>query len=495
MKHPSFRMGLCALVIASSAWANNVSRSFLSIRPYTEPMNLNSYQLLSEAKSNGWVLEMNSVQFSVFGGASTNSKDLAQYFMFNNKSTLLVKNTQDSGNGGVTIPGQQDVLAAHFNFDPLGNATYVGTISFAPKHTFAGGSMTFKAYLPHHLYLELGIPVVWVKNDMHLTENIITSEVVDGTQVWLDGQSPVSTMIDGFKRPGMQYGKIDGSRSSAGFGDVLVKFGYDPVLLNRKDLHVTPYAGFILPSSNRPKGVYVFEPIRGNGAHWAVMGGGQGELLVKQMNHGQLWLQSKIEGQYLFRNTQKRSFDLLLNGGWSRYLSMFPDVNAVTNDTTNHTTRVSGINLMTRDAIVKPGFQLTYDLALSYVGHEYYGTFGWIFHALQGEDVSLLKPWTLGPQLASLSTPDDTNPYSFIGNALTAQNDETGFPFIQASDIDYDSAARPAVMTNVVEFKLGRYCQKTENPVLCEVGSSFETSKFNAAINRWSVWGMVNVAF
>ncbi len=502
MRHACFKMGLYSLVAMSSISAGNIYRSYLSIRPYTESMGLSSYQLLSQAKSNGWVLEMNSVQWSLFGGASTNESDLAQLFMFNGKTSLLVKNSLDTTDGNQSAPNMQDVLAANFNFDPL-NATdangYVGTISFAPKHTFVGGSMTFKAYLPHHLYLEVGVPVVSVKNDMHMKENVIEPEAYpngEATDTWLDGQMPVTTMTAGFKRDGMLYGRIDGAQRSTGFGDILVKVGYDPVLLNRKDLHVTPYGGFILPASNRPKAIYMFEPIRGNGAHWAVMGGCQGELLIKQMNHGQLWIQNRVEGQYQFRNTQKRSFDLLANGPWSRYLAMFPDSNAqAADDAATFTTRVSGINLMTRDAVVKPGFQLTFESNISYIGEKYYGTFGWTFHALQKEDVSLAKSWKLGPQVADLSASTQVSPWECIGSDV-----DTTFPpntsyFIRESDIYFDSAARPAVVTNVIEFKLGRYCQKTDHPVLCEIGSSFEASKFNAAINRWGVWGMVNIAF
>ncbi len=344
------------------------------------------------------------------------------------------------------------------------------------------------------MWLALELPVVYVKNNMHLTESISSPDSIEENSTWLDGNAPSRTMVDAFKRSGMRYGKIDGSRHSTGLADVTVKIGHDPVLLNRKDLHVSYNAGFVMPTSNKAKAIYVFEPIRGNGGHWALLGGCMAEMLLKSMEHGHLWAQHRAEIQYLFHNTQCRSLDFIINGPWSRYLSLFPDENARASDTAASTNRVSGINIMTRDVLVTPGFQASFESTLSYIGQKYHGTFGWTLSALQGESVRLKKPWTLGPQIADLATATRVTPYARIGGEVFNSGVTTTAIFIQESDIDLNSAARPAVLTNMIQAKVGRYWQN-EHPVLCEVGSSVEVSKFNTAINRWSVWGTVNVAF
>ncbi len=111
MKQRCVNMSAILLLGVGVLYANDVSRSFLAIRPYAGQV-MNQYQLLDQVYDNGRVLKMNSVQISLFGGSSFCADALARYFMFNGKSSLLVKNVADTDDAVVNA---QDILAGVSN--------------------------------------------------------------------------------------------------------------------------------------------------------------------------------------------------------------------------------------------------------------------------------------------------------------------------------------------------------------------------------------------
>ena len=76
-------------------------------------------------------------QAVLFGGETTNDKDLAQYFFFNGQSTLKVAEvgpvTGQMGFGN----GEQDLLAQDFNVFTL-NGNFESNITIAPKQSVIG---------------------------------------------------------------------------------------------------------------------------------------------------------------------------------------------------------------------------------------------------------------------------------------------------------------------------------------------------------------------
>ena len=119
---------------------------------------------------------------------------------------------------------------------------------------------------------------------------------------------------------GLNFGQIDGKQtSSAKFGDIDVAVGYNFLANDRSHLGVA--VRFTGPTGNKPAGVYVLEPVWGNGGHWGLGGEVFGHATLWQGHDDRcLELWGDIQVQHLFKAAQVRSFDLTNNGAGSKYL-------------------------------------------------------------------------------------------------------------------------------------------------------------------------------
>ena len=490
-KYLSLLFLLCG---AGAIRANDVSGiSYFNVRPFqSHPMQQNL--LVDQATETGRVLRMKGVQATVFFGQSTAADELGKYFGIGGKSELTVK----EDNALALAPATefaQDVLALNFNLDTNANGFH-SIIKFRPQQTFGGVGLSARMHFRDCYWLMVEAPIVHVKNNMHLTETIINNGGGAAQGTGFGGLPDVSTMKDAFKQVGMLYGKIDGAQSATGLADLTLKLGYDNPFLNRKDLFMNMFVGVVLPTGNKPKAVYMFEPIYGNGGHAAFMMGSHGEVDLGKFKQGKLWLSWSAHTQYLFQNTQKRSFDLKFNGQWSRYLSMFE--NLAKNDAGGAANATFGINLLTQDAKVTPGYSGTFDTAISYIGAKYYGGAGYSTFIRQAEKVELAKAW----QHTDASITDygvngeATNRFRTIGTDFSDLNEALANRVtISEIDIDLNSAAHPSSVSHMVHANLGYHNKTRSYPFIVESGASYEFSRQNTAMSRWALWANVRVSF
>ncbi len=482
-------VGLLACMRIHSLTANNAYRSYFSVRPYSQhvtPQNI----LVGQAHDNGYVLKMSSIEATIFGGVSTNSEKLAKYFFFGGKTELVVRETPPA-NVIATELGQ-DILADNFNIDVQDG--FRSVISLKPKQTFVGVALSAKKHFREKYWASVEVPFLRVRNDLHFVEKI-TNPAVHNENLSIDSAPTAGNMKDAFKQPAMKYGKIDGPQKKRGVGDVTLKFGYDCPHFNRDDLFITSYLGVVLPTSNKPKAVYMFEPLLGNGGHTALMFGSRGEVELRNYRNGTIWMSWGIESQYLFQNIQKRSFDLKRNGAWSRYLQMYATEAKRASNTAIG--RSFGINLLTLDAKVTPGYIATFNTALSYVGKQWHGTIGYTTIARQKETIKLKNAWQEGPMITAYVLADGVNPFHAIGTEL-ADLDSNAAPdsaasVIKATDIDLNSAAHPATISNMLYVSIGAYCPCNYQRVF-EAGVSYECGKDNTTLNRMGAWAKVQIS-
>lgn len=117
----------------------------------------------------------------------------------------------------------------------------------------------------------------------------------------------------------LQFGRIQGRRAESRLSDVQFVVGYNT--LNGETYHAGLNARFSFPSGNRPDPKYFFNPIIGNGHHWAVGVGFTSHKLVWQsadkLDFTGFWLDANIT--HLFADEQCRSYDFINNPG-SRYM-------------------------------------------------------------------------------------------------------------------------------------------------------------------------------
>ncbi len=64
-----------------------------------------------------------------------------------------------------------------------------------------------------------------------------------------------------------------------------------------------------------------------------------------------------------------------------------------------------------------------------------------------------------------------------------------------ASQINFDSAAHPAIFSTTIYGALGYNCQAGDWPTFVLVGSSYDFSSINTSLHRWLVWIKGGIGF
>jgi hypothetical protein len=117
----------------------------------------------------------------------------------------------------------------------------------------------------------------------------------------------------------LRYGKIDCAQSKVALSDIQVAFGWN--MINSERYHFGINARTAIPTGNRPKGIYLFEPIVGNGKHWELGVGFTGHALTWYCeDEWMVGLYGDLNITHLFNADQRRSFDFLKHGSGSRYI-------------------------------------------------------------------------------------------------------------------------------------------------------------------------------
>ena len=486
-------LSLLLLIGSEALQANDVSGSYFSVRPVNQ-QDIFGVQsaVVEQAGSIGRAVRQTGMTIQGFYSRSMRSDELARYFLFNNKTSLRVKEATPTTH--LTEIGQ-DVLAANFNIS-TNAGTFDSTIEMAPRQATYGAQFNIRKYFHHDWWVALEVPVMHVSNDLNLTETVSVTGGKVATGNGIEGDAYVATIKDAFKQDGLKYGKIDGRQKLTRAGDIVVKFGYDCPKFNREDLYITTYGSVIVPAGNKATGEYMFEPIVGNGGHLALQFGTRGDVLREHSyKNGQIWYSWGIESQYLFKNTQKRSFDLYQNGPWSRYLPVY--ATAAQRTTGGVASATYAINLLTCDTEVTPGFSGRITTAINFVADKWYMGASYESHLMKAEKLKLADAWehteaTIADYQFQAAT---TNRFRSIGTALVNDDETSAHATIKEADINLNSAAHPAAISHVISARIGRQNKCKKCPFQLELGGNLEFSRQNTALSRWGGWARVHGSF
>lgn len=111
------------------------------------------------------------------------------------------------------------------------------------------------------------------------------------------------------------------SHTKTGASDLYMQLGWNIVL--EPDWHVGINAQGVAPTGSRPEGVYLFEPILGNGKHWELGFGVSGHTTIwEDILNQSLNVYLDLNFTHIFKARQHRTFDLKRNGFGSRYILM-----------------------------------------------------------------------------------------------------------------------------------------------------------------------------
>ena len=308
---------------------------------------------------------------------------------------------------------------------------------------------------------------------------------------------------------GLNFGQIDGKQtSSAKFGDIDVAVGYNFLANDRSHLGVA--VRFTGPTGNKPAGVYVLEPVWGNGGHWGLGGEVFGHATLWQGHDDRcLELWGDIQVQHLFKAAQVRSFDLTNNGAGSKYL-LVGDFGANGNAFANVVQQAINVTSLavnsTVGAVVDMALMLQYncnnwqfDLGYNFAGKSLEklalvgtlaaGRYGVLGHQATTATATLPAGTALNAidPLATISTLMPTASQTLaVGGGTNAANSTNNIK--DQTALNVSAAAQAAGWSSKVFGQVAyRWNDSDYVPTLAVQGSGEFSTSGNNALNQWSV--------
>ena len=457
-----------------------------------------------------------AMQIVPFGGQSTNAPNLNKYFMPQNLSVVYVEEYKSSDTPS-TVDGQfgKNAEARNFNIKTLAtSSTFRSSVFFKPQQSTFGIGYSWMQGLWHddegisRVWAEISFPFQWVSNKMNLTEHIFNDGGGVDADTGLDGADHVANMVEAFKQPTWLYGKINDCRSmtAAGIADIEFTVGYNAICTETCDL--LAYAGLVIPTGtkiNQKQAAYMFAPVIGNNHHWGILFGGHCGFKVYEHGHHELCLEFDAEGQYLFQNTQWRSFDLVQQGDWSRFLEVYTSPAAAAQAAAdgaplNMDAGTSGINVFTTCAQVSPRFTMNTNNGFVYTYKNIQAEIGYNFLSRQAEKITK-SCWDTSVAVKDVTGQGRTNiarniknNFSDTGGTGTTYSSLANYTALTLEDLNLNSAAHPTALAQKIYAGVGYQWQWCV-PFFAGIGGSYEISTVNTDIERWTVFGKFGVSF
>lgn len=439
---------------------------------------------------------------------SFNKSDIGQYLFFNGSSTMK---TGTAAGPGVDVFGENFLL----------NDNFTDAITARPQVKNAVIDFSFYTELDsvlHGLYLIAHVPLCWAQWGVDFAETVsFVGTTIGANQLGnpVAQQAPYNSLIDAWdgqaifgdiKQP-MNFARVNGKQKKFKCGDVELAIGY--TFLKEECYYVSLNARGIIPTSNKPQGVFLFEPCTGNFHHFEI---GFGIIASSD-----LWfcdpdksLQGFVNANlyHVCKTKQKRSFDLLDNGPGSRYL-LFKKF-----DSTGHYAGeiVRGPNILTLDV---NAHNMVHGDAVFMLDYNQ-GGFNWnIGYNLWGRTRDELTLRQTIPEatygIAGLTGTNPINPDA--GRDRTASkttisgtnaNDLDGGQagtflnnvYLTTDDINVRSAAHPGCFSHSIFTYFGYAWDCFYAGPFVGIGSQVEFSgSGNDAFRMWHIWGKFGLSF
>lgn len=477
-----------------------------------------------------------------FVGRSTNRNDIGTFLTPGETNQVTIGGTIGSNN--------TDILSQHFNIfsltfseftngmlddinSILGGQAFNSTIEFRPKQKTCGigfmGQYQFCIYNKIHI-VKISAPITHVSNTAGFSEKINQKGAFYDVPVITDEitnlNTPQKSVTDAFAQDAWSFGKItkeDQKKTRLAFIQVQIA----ERSVETDCYHIDPFIGITIPTGNTPKAEFVFEPIVGHGAHPGIFWGFSGGHDLWKNNCETFFLSLETEQvfHYLFKKTQKRSFDLKQKE-WSRYIEVYESQDQVQQalDLRGDAPLSSiflaspGINVLTLDAKVTPGFNFTSNIALflQYTKNSCAIDFelGYNLYAKQREKLALKNTFAteaaikdhvgmgVTNPIRNMSTDLLTNDASFallVDNGMLDTDTviaEYKKNQIKETDLDLSSAAHPCFVAHTVYGNLSYQWNNCYMPLDLGLGGSYEfNGNSNALLERWLLWAQFGVQF
>jgi hypothetical protein len=487
-------------------------KSFLKTMPLFHPITPPLIALIRSDVMATCPFKKNNIEVVAIGSQTNHSEAIARYFLPFGKKTIICG---ELGSKAV-LEGYADVIASYFGvltssqyvsgepIEPkIREYTFESELTLNPQQTREGFCFSYHRHLSECLekgwYVHVDVPFEWVRNDMHLSEKIIVPGGPDGNDPHVP-KGYVGNMTEAFAGDVMnwRFGRIKGSQKDVGLADIFVRVGY--VYRTHETRHFEGYAGVIVPTGNKPKNEFVFEPMVGNHQQ---MGGFFGTSIGLQLWSNpvcdrSLYWELDTASTFYATVQQTRSFDLK-NNVWSRYMWVYRSPNSINTS--------PGINVFTHLVDVEPGSMRDLNTAYIFRQGGFVTELGYHFAGIGSEKLSFVEDFEDEVAIAAITQGNQfigsdkvsrnnatVNHYMNIGNDINGNGVQI-YKSITTEDFDLESATQPTTIIHTGYCALGYHWECDKKPLFVGLGGSYDYVPDNTAMRRWQVWGVLNCSF
>jgi hypothetical protein len=430
-------------------------------------------------------------QSTFFTNHSIKGEDVGKYFAIDGTNQVVVKGAATAA--AVIADPTIDIWDRFIIHDQAAeDATDVhADFSLNPKQEVFGARFDLFGSLENAIpntFFKISAPVVYIENDLHTNYNTNIDNAGDGTGQYVSEFFEGSAINVGDAsnlQDKLAYAKIDGSRHIAfGLADVDAHLGYK--LVDQKTRHVYLSGLITIPTGNRPKGEFMFEPIYGNGNHFAV--GCQLDVAARLWNYKRHsgCVQFNLKHKYTFEGSEKRTIPLNLQSyPWAHYYLAGKVGQA------DGTALFPLANVLTQDVTVRPGNSLEGQIDFKFKTKRFMLDFGYNLYYKEKENMHLKTAWQ--DNLYGIADIDvDTDNYAEAGGFSIA---EDAFLAVNNSILDLNGALTPNWLNHKIFAGIGYNFSINGHPSYLGVGGSYQFADNNFELEGYQFWIKGNCAF
>jgi len=459
------------------------------------------------------------VQFfaSPFYTQSVKEQDLGRYFTPYNKNPFVAAGSYDlgamtaSGNGNVSSygfsivnPGEGDGGSCQLPGDP-----FRSLVNFRPRRSAYGVHFGFRSDLSlfcDNYWFHVDFAAMGVRHDLKVCEVDVRNP---GNTIAEDSTPPdpatdksrFRNMTEALRNPDWCYGRVATcTLRKAGVDDIQLKLGYDWAPSCPFD-HFSLYLLGTIPTGSRQCSKYLFEPVVGS-KHGALGAGMNIAYRFFECRDSSLTAMVDIKYRYIFPTTQRRSFDMIGRGDWSRYLNLAPRGG-------NDVIFEPGINILTVNARVRPRSVLDAWAAIHYQNRCWHAEAGYDFwyrvreqvkdpcrfqerYGFHNSDTVIMKDAKDNLAIAR-DVPTQRCRYDWVQNSNVS---DATLHIVTVDDLDLCSVGHPRAYSHTIYGLVAHDNQVCEKPVTVSLAGSYEIAQDKRyALEQWAVWGTIGVAF
>jgi hypothetical protein len=517
-------LAVAVLVTGTSFAHDHTNKTFLMPRPQgvNLPMETTTYEeeLIPRKLDDKFGA---TFQLVPFFQQSNDHDDTAEYFLIHHKDKITLKTDPTHfDNHYSTVNDDLDInyLYHHATKGGVGvGYSYQVNVSLDPEQTVYGARMDYYQNLGvilKNLYFKVDTSIVHVENDPKLLVDGASSDIAHPTATeirdriagYLQGtyeqnaESDPATAIDAEThvvtgqaslQEKLTHAKIH-KRSVAGVADVDIALGYK--FINTQKYLLGLALGVTAPAGNKANGEYMFEPIAGNGGHWAIGGDLYGSIRAWGKIKHNLKFFLRMKYRYLFENDENRTIGLK-GYDWGQYM-LLGRVNTPGAAPTLQRFRAltPAANVTTLRVDVTPGSQFDGVLGMTYNNGGFSFDLGYNLYYRDAEEVHLDQHLPSGTYfVAARNYP--TNVATGTEFTTTYVDGGATIPvwYVDDSELDLGTAETPSQFTNSIYGGMGYQFRKWEVPMMMGIGGKYEFASENSALEQWSIWGKMGVTF